>query len=206
MSIPASFVPPVFATPPAPPTETEIAQHLARLSAEATDRGYQDGLATARREIDAMAVQHAAALARLEHATAAFGSAADQLNAHDRATLHDFQDLVVELAVEVASTVLGREVRSMDAPVVEAAKRAAALVPNRADTVVRVHPDDLEQVTDDSGAPLPALAAALGGDHRITVVPDSSVEAGACLVHVGALRIDTQIAPALQRMRDALAI
>lgn len=196
----ARYEPAEFTPPPVPPTPDEIELLV---DAELA-RAREAGLAAARGEIDAVIAEHRTAMVRLEEATAAMGAAAAQLHAHDRAVLDDFSDKVFELAIELAVAVVGRELSSMDAPVVEAAKRAAGLVPERSDIVVRVNPADADLVAEADGTASDDLAAVFGARHSITVVADASIEAGACIVHVGALRIDTQVGPALERMRSAL--
>ena len=42
------------------------------------------------------------------------------------------------------------------------------------------------------------------GREPFTIVADPSVERGGCIVEVGASQIDAQLAPALERMREAL--
>ena len=100
-----------------------------------------------------------------------------------------------ELAYQLAETFLQREL-STGTAAVEAVTRALHLVPEDQDLIVRLHPGDV--VT-------PEEVQQLVPDANIRIVVDPRVEAGGCVVVAGPCRIDTQLAPALDRARAALA-
>jgi flagellar assembly protein FliH len=98
----------------------------------------------------------------------------------------------VELAFELAETLLGREISLNPSLSLDAVRRAVALVPQGEDLVVRLHPGDV--VT-------PEELQALVPDASVKVVLDPHVELGGCVVEAGPCRIDAQVGPAMERAR-----
>jgi flagellar assembly protein FliH len=123
--------------------------------------------------------------------------AVQTLQAADAVTIAEVSDHVIAFAFSVAKAVLGRELELDEEPVRAALTRALALVPDRGDVVVRVHPDD---------------AAIVGSvDHllpgrNVVLVGDAAVERAGAVVQVGACRIDGQLGSALERVRHALGL
>jgi flagellar assembly protein FliH len=119
------------------------------------------------------------------------------LQTADAVTIAEVSDHLIAFAFSVAQAVLGRELELDNAPVRAALTRALALVPDRGDVVVRVHPDDAGIVgsVDDL---LPGRV--------VTLIGDPLVERAGAVVQVGACRIDGQLGPALERVRHALGL
>jgi flagellar assembly protein FliH len=155
------------------------------------EQGYADGLARAQAEVAEAARDHRRARERFAFAAAALESAAGDLYAQDAVALESIEHDIVSLALELATEIVGHELRSVDEPVRDALRRAIGLVPDRGEIVCRVHPDDAD------------VARSLGHD-RVAIVADDTIEAGGCVVEAGECRIDTQVGPAIERMRAAL--
>lgn len=176
----------------------EAAERSMRLREDGYVAGYQDGLDAAARDVEREIAEHRDAAQRLAAAAATLEAAARDLRARDALTLDDVADDAFRIGVELAVGVLERELRAMDEPVLEAVRRAVALVPDRGRPVVRVHPSD--RATADE-----AVAAELfRWDGDAEVVADPGIEPGGCVVEVDDCRIDAQIGPAIDRLRSAL--
>lgn len=161
-------------------------------------RGYDDGIARAEAEVRAVEQEHRAAHDRCLQAARALEAAAADLRSRDAVALQAIEDDVVALALALATEIVGRELRSTDAPVRDAIQRAIALAPDRGTASCRVHPDDAEVAHEVvAGDPL--------RQDRVDVLPDPRVERGGCVVEVGECRIDAQVGTAIERMRQALA-
>lgn len=196
-----------FEAPPLPPLaafrdRAEEAEERARLRREAGyadgyAEGYAAGLAQAARDSEAEAIEHRRAAARLGQAAAALQDAATQLAQRDAVTLAAIEADVLALALALAEEIVGRELRATDAPVLDALGRAARLVPDRGDVVVRVHPDDATVVT----AAVAAHPAGWPGE--VQVLGDPAIEPGGCVLDVGECRIDVQVGAAIERLRAA---
>ncbi len=78
----------------------------------------------------------------------------------------------------------------------DAVRRALTLCPADAPAVVRVHPDDLGEISEDDLAELP---------DSIRVVGDPSVERAGAVAETGARRIDAQLMAALERVQAVLS-
>lgn len=176
----------------------EAADAIARRRDLGYRDGYDAGMARAAVEIDAAIDDHRRNALRLGELTAAFERAIDDLARRDRVALADIEPAVVELAVALATELLGRELDSVESPVVDALNRVIELVPDRGPPTVRVHPADADTARE-------AVAAdVVRWSDEVAVVADATVERGGCVVDVGPCRIDGQFGRAVERMRDAL--
>lgn len=195
----AEFEVPSFPTSSALRDRSEEARER---SARLRDAGFQEGLQAGRAAGSAQ-VQEALddarrAAARFDAAAEALRAAAVDFREREAVSVGELEQEAIALALGLARAVVGRELLSCDAPVLDAMRRASGLLPDRGTPVVRVHPDDEATVRD-------AVAADPGrwtGD--VDVVADDGIEPGGCIVDVGSCRIDAQIASALDRMRSTL--
>lgn len=160
--------------------------------------GYEAGLRSAEAEVAAAIDDHRRSAQRLGELSDALAQATADLALRDRLAIADLEDDVVLLATALAAELIGRELRSVDGAVIDALARVAGLTPDRGAPVVRVHPDDASTAQEAVDADLVHLSA------DVVVLADPSVERGGCVVEVGACRIDGQVGPALDRMREAL--
>jgi flagellar assembly protein FliH len=162
------------------------ADPFAAARAAGFQEGFEAGLA------DAAAGDEASLAARAARLSEALMAAAAEVRSQRAEAVAQAEHEAVELAFELAETLLGREISLSPSLSIEAVKRAVALVPKGEDLVVRLHPDDAI-----SADQLRALVA----DASVRVVHDPEVEAGACVVEAGPCRIDAQVGPALERAR-----
>ena len=185
--------------PIAPPTHTtavDAEAAAAAIRAEASRVGYEDGFAAGQAAgMEEGRAQAAALLERLASAITAAETAAQGLALRQADTVAAVEQQTVTMAVEIAEAVLGRELSSVDAPARDALVRALQLAPKRVDVIARVHPEDEASIGD---------AAALSPDRMVTVVADAAIERGGCVIDAGPCRIDAQVRPALQRVREVL--
>jgi flagellar assembly protein FliH len=152
--------------------------------------GYEEGFAAGL--ADAAAGDEAAITARISRLSDALITAAATARSHRAEAVALAEQEAVELAFELAETLLGRELSLSPSLSLDAVKRAVALVPKGEDLVVRLHPGDVITVEE-----LQALVA----DASVKVVHDPVVEVGGCVVEAGPCHIDAQVGPALERAR-----
>lgn len=162
------------------------------------EQGYRDGMKRVEDEIDAIVAHHRSAQQRCMQAARALEAAASELHGRDAVSLDSIEDDVVQLALALATEIVGRELRSTTEPVRDALHRALRLAPNRGAAVCHVHPDDAEVAH-------AVLSSELTRGDHVEVVADPGVEPGGCIVELGECRIDAQVGTALERLRDALA-
>lgn len=155
------------------------------------DAGWRDGHERGRDE----AFQEFTAA--LSPTLAAIVEVRDQITAADRVTADELAGQLVEFAVQVAEAVIGRELALSSTPALDSLRRALQMAPDRGEIVARLHPDD---------AAIVESVEHLVPGRVVTTTPDPSVERGGAVVQVGRCRIDAQIGPALQRVRDALGL
>lgn len=151
---------------------------------------YQEGYEAARAESAAHeADERVSRTARLAEALI---TAAEAARTHRQAALERAQHDAVDLAFELAETILARELDLSPSVGVEAVARALGLAPRGEDLVIRLHPDDV--IT-------PEELQALVNDASVKVVADPDVELGGCTIEAGPCCIDAQMRPALERAR-----
>lgn len=134
--------------------------------------------------------------ARFAEWIAALDAGLHDLVRRDRELSAELAAVAVDLALEVAASVLEREVQSSIDPGRDALVRALALAPEEGALVARLHPDDLERI---------GGIGDLVAPDRITLLADPGIGAGGCLIEAGAARIDARVEAALVRVREVLS-
>ncbi|MDQ1539110.1 MAG: flagellar assembly protein FliH [Actinomycetota bacterium] len=180
-----------------PTLEAVVADAEEQARTAGWEQGRQEGREMARLE----AADHLAAaehhrqqeLARGMNALAVSVAA---LDARQAPVFQDVESAVARMAVTIAEVLIGRHLELGSWQALDAVQRALALAPRQSEAIVRIHPDSAQGLIDLSGA-MP------GGS--VTVVPDSSVEIGGCIVEAGNRTIDAQLGPALERLREVLS-
>jgi flagellar assembly protein FliH len=172
--------------------------------AEGHVAGYAAGLAVAAAEAEIAASQQAQLFAaaeqrreaQLQAALDVLARMAGALEQREAVALAEIEHVVTDLALQVARAVLDRELAVAADPGREAVNRALALAPQGAAATVRLHPADAATVAD--------LTEPAAG-RPVTVVADTSVERGGCVVDTAGRQIDAQIGTALARVAAVLA-
>jgi flagellar assembly protein FliH len=132
---------------------------------------------------------------RVASATAALGAAVTRFDEASQPLAEEVRETILGTVLTLVEDLLGRELALADDPVMDAVRRALVLVPSDAPAVVRVHPDDLAEIPEESLAELPA---------SVRVVADLSVERAGAVVESGPRRIDAQLGNALERVQAVL--
>lgn len=185
-------------------TPTDVRDEAAR----ARTRGYAAGFAEGRRialdegraqqsaeaeriqqERDARALRYASALAAFDHARSTLADRVDAMSALSA-------DRIEELAVELASAILGAELSDPARSAAHALRRALDAMPVDRWTRVAVHPRDGEILRMDADA-----VAVRGG---VEMIDDASVAPGGAIVQIADGAVDLRIVEALRRARAAL--
>jgi flagellar assembly protein FliH len=133
------------------------------------------------------------AVARQESAASALAEAARRCDETARALQTELTDRAVDLALEIAAAVLGREVTLAVDPGADAVRRAVAGVPVDVPLVVRLNPEDLA-----------ALDQAVLAGRPATLVADPRVSRGDAVVETENGWVDADIAGSLARVREVL--
>jgi flagellar assembly protein FliH len=177
---------------------------------DARAEGYAVGWAQGRRAAEEAAHREAAAAAAeraqfaqrsqssLLSALRALTAAADALEARAVVPASELSAALVAGSFELTQALLGRELTLARDPGLDAIRRALVLLPENRPVTARLHPDD-------ASATRGALAeASLGRD--VLIVADPTVERGGAVVDCDATRVDAQLGPALERVREVLGL
>ena len=132
---------------------------------------------------------------RVASATAALGAAATRLDEATLPVADDVRETILGMVLTLVEDLLGRELAMAESPVLDAVRRALALVPADSPAVVRIHPDDLSEIPAEELAALP---------DTIRVVGDPAVERAGAVAETGPRRIDAQLMAALERVQAVL--
>ncbi|MCW2698479.1 MAG: flagellar assembly protein FliH [Blastococcus sp.] len=183
------------------------ADELARLRQQAREEGFAIGHAEGLTAAEAVVAQVERAAAdrladvqarwerRMASATAALGAAVTRLDEAALPVADDVRETLIGATLTLVEDLLGRELALADSPVLDAVRRALTLCPVDAPAVVRVHPDDLAELSADSLAALP---------DTVRVVGDDQIERAGAVAETGVRRIDAQIGTALERVQAVL--
>ena len=164
---------------------------------ERLDAARRQGYEESRRDALALANDSAAEVRAAQWRSTLEGllSAATRTAANRAAVVEEVIDEAVDLAFELLRALLDEELSMREHPARDAVVRALKLAPAEQPLVIRVHPESLLAVEHFSGV----IAAT-----EVELVHDPEIEPTGCVVEAGACRIDAQIGPALERVRDAL--
>ena len=132
---------------------------------------------------------------RLASATAAMSAAADRLVEVTAPATDELRDSILDAVVQLVQELLGREVALAATPGMDALRRALTLSPTDVPVVVRLHPDDLAEISPADLAGVPA---------SVSVVADPAVERAGAVAQAGSRRVDAQLGAALARALEVL--
>jgi flagellar assembly protein FliH len=184
------------------------AEELARLRehahAEGFAAGHAEGMAAAagviaeteRAAAERLADVQARWERRVASATAALGAAVTRFDEASLPLAEEVRDTILGTVLTLVEDLVGRELALAEDPVLDAVRRALALVPSDAPAVVRVHPDDLAEIPAEALAELPA---------SVRVVADLDIERAGAVAETGSRRIDAQLGAALERVQAVLS-
>jgi flagellar assembly protein FliH len=136
---------------------------------------------------------------RLHALATAVGDTARSINAERKAAVNVAENDVLELALQLAEAIIGRELELSATPWRDAIRRSLMLAPPEAEIRLRLHPDDASAAQADEKlmndlSPL------------VRIVADHTVERSGAIADAGSCRIDAQIGSALDRVRASLQI
>lgn len=132
-------------------------------------------------------------LAEQQAALGALAAAVTRCEETTRALQEQLADRAVELALQIAEAVLGREVALSTDPAGDAVRRALTAVPVDVPFVLRLHPDDAA-----------LLDLTLLADRPVSVVGDPRLARGDAAVETESGWVDADLAGALARVREVL--
>jgi flagellar assembly protein FliH len=170
--------------------ERRHAEAAEDLLSESRERGYREGQARARQELEAQRGQAASELARQ---AAEVEQVLDGLRSARADLLEQSGDMLVEIVHAAICRLLGEHgaTRAAIEAVVQAALRDAR---DGEQLRVRVHPQDFDLLRSLYG----------GADSRIGLQSDMAVELGGCLVDTAHGTLDARLELQLQNLRKAL--
>jgi flagellar assembly protein FliH len=183
------------------------AEELGRLRAQAHAEGFAAGHAEGMTEAAGVIAEAERAAAerlaevqarwerRLVSATAAVGAAVTRLDEASIPVADEVRDSIIGTVLTLVEDLLGRELALADSPVLDAVRRALTLCPADSPAVLRLHPDDLAEISVESLAELP---------DSVRVIADPAVERTGAVAETGSVRIDAQLMTALERVQAVL--
>jgi flagellar assembly protein FliH len=133
---------------------------------------------------------------RVASAVAALGAAATRLDEAATPVADEIRETILGTVLTLVEDLLGRELALADSPVLDAVRHALTFCPADAPAIVRVHPDDLDEIPAEALAELP---------DTVRVVADAGIERTGAVAETGSRRIDAQLTAALERVQTVLA-
>jgi flagellar biosynthesis/type III secretory pathway protein FliH len=169
-----------------------------------------DVLAEARAEADALreaaraegyAAGQAQAMASLEPALVALGSAVEAVRAEQADAAEALERRAVELGLALASKIIAGTLAVEPERVVDAVQGALRGIVERERITVLVNPDDMEIV---SGA-IEGVKASLGGIEHCVVEAERRVARGGCIVRTPVGDVDARVDTKLERAAEVIS-
>lgn len=185
---------------------TVPAEVVERVTADARAAGYAEGWAQGQRDARAAAGTEQARVRAAQHAyeqergttvaraLGALATAATSLESRTVPVVDELTDQVLRAAVELAETLLGRELSDAPERGLDALRRVMSAAPESGTVTVRLHPDDLAALGE-----VPAFPG-----REVRLVPDPSLRPGDALADQGTTTVDARLSEAVRRVRDAL--
>jgi flagellar assembly protein FliH len=162
--------------------------------------GYEAGYADGRRDAEKEARDaERAILARVERAVSALRCSTDAARTAYEDRGAEFERSAPRFAFDLLEALFGRESELATDPGRDAIARALALDETTSPAIIRLSPDDAATIGD------LAHLADLAPSRSLTMIADPSVEPGGALVEIGSTTIDSQLSPALERVRAVIA-
>jgi flagellar assembly protein FliH len=163
----------------------------------AYEAAYEAGYADGRREAEKEARDaERAVLARVERAVSALHRSTEAARSAYEERSAELERAVPRFAFDLLEALFGRESELAIDPGRDAIARALALDESTLPAVARISPGDAATIGD---------LADLAASRTVTVVADPAVEPGGALVEIGSTTIDSQLSPAIERVRAVIA-
>ncbi len=142
-------------------------------------RGYDEGLATARREIDAQLAVLRGKAAKLDVIMSSLAKPFEELDA-------EVEQQLTLLALTVGKQMVRRELKTDPSQVIGVIRESVGRLPAAArDVRVHLHPDDAKVVRE--------LLATPGTDRAWNIVEDPAMTRGGCVVRTDVSQIDARL-------------
>lgn len=152
-----------------------------RLAAERTQfaKGYEDGMAAARKEIDAAVAKLRARVAHLDSIIGSLARPFEQLDA-------EVEQQLTLLALTVGKQMVRRELRTDPSQIITVIRESVGRLPAAArDVRVQLHPDDAAVVRE--------LLAQPSSERAWSIVEDPALARGGCVVKTDISQIDARL-------------
>lgn len=171
------------------PAELHEAQRRA-----AVEAGYEQGLQQA---AEAVAAATNDANNRVRYALSALEQAITSFEEREAVAIQDIEEQVVQMAVDIATQILQRELSVASNPGLEAITRALQFTSVRERLTARLHPEDLETL---------GMSQVEIQGRVVSLLPDIQIERGGCVLELADASIDAQLSTALNQVKVALGL
>lgn len=165
---------------------SEFEAELGQKELEAFERGKKEGEVSAQKQIQERAAQLASVISSLEQAR--------------QMILAQAEDTVLELALEVARKFVESSALYGNELIKQTIKSAVKMVTEKDRVIIRINPDDLEEVR----AHQDDIIFIGDGIGKLEIRPDKKVDRGGCVVETEAGNIDARISSRFAELEKAL--
>ncbi|MDQ1287675.1 MAG: flagellar assembly protein FliH [Actinomycetota bacterium] len=190
--------------------DSRLARHIAEISSAARQQGLAEGYAAGWAEGRRAAAEREAVeaeargqreeanrrqlLARIQPLLTALAQTARTLSDEVAPAWDELVEAVLDGTLRLAAASLSRELRTVDAEVLEATRAALRLLPSAEPVSLHVHPSDVALLSD-------GFSDAVEG---LTVVPDPAVEAGSVIARTAMHSLPLNLLAGLRAAEEVL--
>jgi flagellar assembly protein FliH len=177
---------------------TEVAEQLQTAGYEqgyerGFETGYAEGIARGEQETQRLCAQREQ---MLDERIVILQQAAQQFETVVAQAMEELEHLLPDAAFMLAEAIVGRELAVASNPGLDAIVRALNLAPQRVPVIARCNPNDVEHLGD--------LEHVLPG-RTITIVADSTLRSGDCILEAERTEIDATMRAAIERVRKVMS-
>ncbi|MCK5706636.1 MAG: hypothetical protein KAI43_03200 [Candidatus Aureabacteria bacterium] len=130
----------------------------------------------------------------------AFNNAITEIETGKKKLVEELEPQIVDLALKAAETVIGREIEEKSADLEKIIKPILAKVPDATRIIIRINPDDLNQMREFSND-----LVAEGGIESLEIVGDINVSRGGCVIDTDVGIIDASIETRVEQMKESVS-
>ena len=153
---------------------------------EALARGYQEGLARAQEEL----------AAETEAFREEVQASLQRISEYEKTFAAQHEARILELTLAAASRIVRERIDAGDEQAARAVQEALQALPDSTHVKVRLHPDDVEPVTDRHRADVEA--------GRVEILPDDTLSRGGAILESDFGRVDATLEMAERSAREAV--
>jgi len=170
-------------------SQPAVQEYVSKMTQRSFDNGFQQGLAEGTKKKEE----------ELSSVFSSLQSAIVELEAAKKELVEKLEPQVVDLVLRASEVVIGREILASGANLEKIIKPVLTKVPDAARIIIRVNPQDLNQLREFSNDIVED-----GKIESLEVVSDANISQGGCVIDTDVGMIDATLETRIDQMKDGI--